>query len=105
MDKLLTRDEKCQISNADGFLTNSIQSVKRSLAKAFIERQSSLFHSRERRQISRGKIFRSIFFFRSYFQLKSIYFSSRNKFDVSRNSSIGFSDFSLNTRSNFNYRQ
>lgn len=55
MDKLTVRDDKCRISEADGFLRNSIQGVKRTLAKAFIDRQSSIFHVRERRQIGRGE--------------------------------------------------
>lgn len=51
----MARDDKCKIADIDGFLTNSIQNVKRTLAKAFIEQQSSIFNNRRRRQIGRGK--------------------------------------------------
>lgn len=52
------RDEKCRVPDTDGFLRNSIQGFKQTLAKAFIEHHTSGLGHRERRQIGRGKIAR-----------------------------------------------
>ena len=55
LDKLQNRDENCQISNTDDFLSKSTLGIKRTLANAFLDQYSSLHSSRERRQVNQSE--------------------------------------------------
>jgi hypothetical protein len=54
LDKLQGREEKCQVPDSDGFLTESIQGIKSLLANAYIDQYSTAHQLRERRQINQG---------------------------------------------------
>ena len=69
IDKLQNRDEKCQIPDTDGFLTKATQSIKATLANAFIDQ---LNNSRQRRQANQSIKLKSSSFHLYKLQVKPI---------------------------------
>lgn len=55
LDKIQSRDEKCKVTDPDGFLNKAKQGIKRSLANAYLDHRSSWSNNRKRRETNQSK--------------------------------------------------